>query len=369
MLALRRAEVVGADPAGRGEQELTISGDGVRRRAVADVALVGTAEVGDEVIVNVQARELGLGSGGFDIVHVNLTRGLVGSGQAEAHVMKLNYTSLQHAVHPLDSRELTLAPGRPVAVLALHGQLAALAWAFARRVPGGRLGYVQTAGGALPGSHSRDVRRLRADGLLAGHLTAGPTFGGEGETITVAGALSHGFAQAGWDGAVCGPGPGIVGSASALGHGGLAALDTAHTALALGCRTLLGARMSQSDPRQRHRGLSHHTRTVLELLLEPVSVAVPESAWPNIAELTRPVGSTSLGAQRLARHHWRRAAVHLADYAASGRATETMGRSITEDPLFFSAALAAGTVLGDLCDEALPGDQRQPVHRREEHQA
>jgi hypothetical protein len=32
--------------------------------------------VGDEVIVNVQARDLGLGSGGFDIVHVNLTRGL-----------------------------------------------------------------------------------------------------------------------------------------------------------------------------------------------------------------------------------------------------------------------------------------------------
>ncbi len=28
------------------------------------------------MIVNVQALDLGLGSGGFDVVHVNLTRGL-----------------------------------------------------------------------------------------------------------------------------------------------------------------------------------------------------------------------------------------------------------------------------------------------------
>ena len=42
------------------------------------------AEVGDEVIVNVQALDLGLGSGGFDIVHVNLTRGLAGGRRARA---------------------------------------------------------------------------------------------------------------------------------------------------------------------------------------------------------------------------------------------------------------------------------------------
>ena len=59
-------------------------------------------EVGDEVIVNVQALDLGLGSGGFDVVHVNLTRGLEGEGEEGANVMKLNYTSLQHAVAPVE---------------------------------------------------------------------------------------------------------------------------------------------------------------------------------------------------------------------------------------------------------------------------
>ena len=34
------------------------------------------------MIVNVEARDLGLGSGGFDIVHCNLTRGLAGGRRA-----------------------------------------------------------------------------------------------------------------------------------------------------------------------------------------------------------------------------------------------------------------------------------------------
>ena len=177
------------------------------RAAIADVALVGRAEVGDELIVNVQALDLGLGSGGFDVVHVNLTRGLRSRGAGRANVMKLNYTSLQHAVEPVEDEQLRLPLGRPVAVLALHGQLAAVAWAFAQGAAGRALGYVQTEGGALPGSHSRTVRALRERGLLAGHLTAGAAFGGQQEAITTAGGLHYGLRTLGWDAAVCGPGP------------------------------------------------------------------------------------------------------------------------------------------------------------------
>ena len=43
---------------------------------VAYPRLTGPVALGDEVLVNVQARELGLGSGGFDVLHANLTRGL-----------------------------------------------------------------------------------------------------------------------------------------------------------------------------------------------------------------------------------------------------------------------------------------------------
>jgi hypothetical protein len=374
MLKLRPATVIAVErpeDAGQAvvrEQHLTVEllGDDALqpRPAIADIALLGRSEVGDEVIVNVQALDLGLGSGGFDVVHVNLTRGLAAEGLDSANVMKLNYTSLQHAIVPVEEDELRLPLERPVAVLALHGQLGAVAWAFGQSNPDAKLGYVQTEGGALPGGHSRTVAALREKGLLAGHLTAGAAFGGEGEAITTAGALHHGFSVLGWDAAVCGPGPGIVGSSSRLGHGGMVALDSAHVALALGCRTLLVARMSSSDDRTRHRGISHHTLTVLDLLLEPVSVALP-------AGMRSPVGAdlrAGLGAifgdgagpsrpalaldverpARITRHDWRRAEVDLPAYATSGLPSETMGRGLAQDPLFFGAALAGGAALGEL---------------------
>ncbi len=366
--------------AGAGEDG---GGAPARREAIADVALVGRAEVGDEVIVNTQALDLGLGSGGFDIVHVNLTRGLQAGGDsspARLNVMKLNYTSLQHAVEPVEDGEgasAILPIGRPAAVLALHGQLAGLAWAFAKGAPGARLGYVQSAGGALPGGHSRTVRMLRERGLLAGHVTAGATFGGEAEAVTTAGALHHGLRVLGWDAAVCGPGPGIVGSSSSLGHGGMVALDSAHVALALGCPTLLVARMSSADERPRHRGISHHSLTVLDLLLEPVTVALPAGVRSPVgAELRAGLSAVFGGAMpgppvrerramaveverssvdrpaRIARHDWRRASIDLPAYAASGLPAETMGRGLLTDPLFFAAALAGGSVLAELAREA-----------------
>lgn len=341
MLRLMRGVVRSAS--GEGEQQLTVELTDATHAAIADVGLVGRCEVGDEVIVNVAARELGLGSGGFDIVHVNLTRGLDGPETEGAHVMKLNYTSLQHAVHAVEARVPTrgarLATGLPVGILALHGQLAPLAWAFNRGAPHARLGYVQTDGGALPGSHSRTVRELLSRGLLISHITAGSAFGGaDGEAMTTAGALEYGFEALLWDAAVCGPGPGIIGSGSPLGHGGLAALDSAHAALALGARTLIVPRMSSGDPRPSHRPLSHHTATVLDLLLADVIVAMPYGeAVPTSA----------------ARHDWRAHGFELEAYASSGLPTTVMGRSLPDDSLFFTASLAGGGVLAELL--AAPG--------------
>jgi hypothetical protein len=386
MLKLRRATVAGADPAPGAEQSLFVEladAPGVQRAAIADVGLVGRAEVGDELIVNVQALDLGLGSGGFDVVHVNLTRGLEAQGVRDAHVMKLNYTSLQHAVAPVDDAELHLPLDRPAAVLALHGQLAAVAWAFAQGAPGAKLGFVQSEGGALPGGHSRTVAQLRQRGLLAGHLTTGAAFGGEGEAITLAGALHHGLRTLGWDAAVCGPGPGIVGSASALGHGGMAALDCTHAALALGAPTLLVARMSSGDERERHRGISHHTLTVLDLLLAPVTVALPAGMRSPVgADLRAGLGAVFAGAgarrpamaleaeraitdrpARIARHDWRRASVDLPGYAASGLPASTMGRTIAQDPLFFGAALAGGAALAEMTRRRSSSGQAQAAAR------
>ena len=337
-LKLRRGTIISANP-------LEVEVDGQRRRAWADKVLLGEMREGDEVVVNVAALDLGLGSGGFDVVHVNLTRGLEGEGEDDAHVMKLNYTSLQHPVDPVErpnSRFQTdeIRPNgttrlAPVAVLPLHGHLAPAAWAAAQAAPGRRVGYVQTGGGALPGSFSRDVKQLRDRGLLAGHITASPAYGGEHEALSTIGALDAAASELNWDAILIGPGPGIIGSDAAYGHGGMAALDSTHAALSLNLPTLLSPRLSTSDPRERHQHLSHHTRTVLQLLLAPVEVPIP-SEEPEVAAALEPFD-----------HHVKQVAVDLDGYAAADLPATSMGRSLQEDPLFFKAPLAAGRLLAN----------------------
>ncbi len=339
-LQLRRGVVVSAEP-------LTVEVEGEARPAWADSMLLGEMCAGDEVVVNVAALDLELGSGGFDVVHVNLTRGLSGAGVGEEHVIKLNYTSLQHAVDPVEGRQAHGAGNEaaesgagsehpPVLVLPLHGHLAPAAWAAAQASPGLRVGYVQTGGGALPASLSRDVAALRGRDLLCGQIAAAPAYGGELDALSTVGALDA-AARLGWEAVLVGPGPGIIGSGTELGHGGMAALDSAHAALSLRLPTLLSPRLSSSDPRERHIDVSHHTYTVLELLLARVDVAVPAGEDAIAAALEQAPG----------RHRLRPVPADLAGYEAAGLPARTMGRSLSEDPLFFAAALAAGRALGE----------------------
>jgi uncharacterized protein DUF3866 len=235
----------------------------------------------------------------------------------------------------------------PVLVLQLHGQLAPAVWAATRAAPGISVGYVQTPGGALPGRLSRDVAELRRSELLCGHVTAGATHGGEREAVTVVGALHAAAGSLGWDAVVAGPGPGILGSGTPLGTGAMAAMDTAHASLSLGLETMLAPRFSSGDPRPRHRGLSHHTETVLRLLLAGVRLPVPEvddELWPTGEN----GDGTPLDRLREAcgdRHDvWVRPAA-IEEYADSGLSATTMGRQLEDDRLFFASALAAGDAL------------------------
>ncbi len=235
--------------------------------------VTGPVEVGDDVLVNVQARELGLGSGGFDVLHANLTRGLDLPAAEGAHVMKLPYTPLQFAA-PHGEEGAVLAAelgGMPVLCCALHSQLAP---ACAGLGGGLEVAYVQLPGGALPLPLSDTVRDLRERELLTTTISAGACFGGEVECVGVESALAW-AAGAGYRAVVCAIGPGIVGTGSRLGHGGLAAAEAVNAGAALGGSPVLAARVSSADERERHRGVSHHTEAVLRLCAEGVVVAWP----------------------------------------------------------------------------------------------
>jgi hypothetical protein len=284
--------------------------------------LTGEVELGDEVVVNVQGRQLGLGSGGFDVLHVNLTRGLDLPAPSGAHVMKLPYTPVQHAVRHAeeDGPVADTLDGLPVVSCSLHSQVAPVCAALA----GHRVAYVQLAGGALPLGLSDTLRALRVRDLIAGTVSAGACFGGDAECVTAASALAW-AAAGGFEAVVCAIGPGIVGTGSRLGHGGLAAADAANTASALGGAPVLAVRVSSGDERQRHQGVSHHTRAVVELCLGDVEVA-----WP-----------AGLDAPEWLEH---RREVDVGEWrvACKGLPLEHMGRGPDDDPWFFASAFAAG---------------------------
>jgi len=303
-LSLRRGAVT------RVVDDLHCEVDGVA--TVVYPRVTGAVEVGDEVVVNVQARELGLGSGGFDVVYANLTRGLGLEVEEHAHVMVLPYTPLQHAVRHVEEDDplAESLDGMPVVCCSLHSQVAPVCAALA----GLRVAYVQVAGGALPLELSDTVRALRERGLVELAVAAGPCVGAV-QAVNVYSALAWCKAR-GADVAVCALGPGIVGTGTSLGHGGVSAAQAVNAAAALGGRPVLAPRVSGGDARARHRGLSHHTETVLQLCLE--EPLVPERAADN----------------------WRA--------ACDGLPLAHMERGPDDDPEFFAWAFAAGALARDL---------------------
>ena len=94
MLSLRRGSVTAVTERDEGLVRLEVDG----RPCVAYPGMTGPVALGDDVLVNAQAVELGLGSGGFDVLYANLTRGLDLEGEPAAQVMKHPYTPHQYAV-------------------------------------------------------------------------------------------------------------------------------------------------------------------------------------------------------------------------------------------------------------------------------
>jgi len=318
-LSLRRGVVTAVVEREEGLARIEVDGT----PCVAYPLLTGPVGLGDEVVVNVQARELELGSGGFDVLYVNLTRGLDLSPAAGAHVMKLPYTPLQFAArHAEEDGPLAeLAEGLPVVACSLHSQVAPVCAALSEV----RVAYVQLPGGALPVELSDSLRALRGRGLVAQVISVGACFGGDVECVSVYSALAHVEAQ-GFDAAVCAIGPGIVGTGTRFGHGGMTAALALGAASELGAQPILALRLSEADPRARHRGLSHHAEGILALQGLPI-----RKAWPKGCPIDDPVAG---GADVVDVGDWRD--------ACAGLPLSHMGRGPEDDPWFFAAAFAAG---------------------------
>jgi hypothetical protein len=318
MLSLRRGTVTAVTERLEGLVRLEVDG----RPCIAYPRLTGPVALGDEVITNMQAVELGLGSGGFDLLYANLTRGLGLGADPGAHVMKLPYTPLQHAVRHAeeDGRAGQTLAGLPVLCCQLHSQVAP---ACAGLCEGLRVAYVQIPGGALPVSLSDTVRALKERGYVGESVAVGPCTDADVACVSTAAALLWAAGE-GYQAVLCSIGPGIVGSASPWGHGGLGVVDAVITAARLDGRPVLAARYSGADERERHRGVSHHTRAVLRLAPEA------QIGWPRDLDVPEGIENPTL----VDTSGWAE--------ACAGLPLSHMGRGPAEDPAFFAAAFAAG---------------------------
>jgi hypothetical protein len=128
-------------------------------------------------------------------------------------------------------------------------------------------------------------------------------------------------------------GPGNLGTGTPWGFSGVGAGEAVNAAAVVGARPVAALRMSEADPRPRHRGVSHHSTTAYgRVALARADVVVPSSyaelvdvsAFPHHDVVT--VDDAGL----------------MDALRASPAELSTMGRGLDDDPVAFVAAAAAG---------------------------
>ena len=331
-------------------------------RALAYTDVVGRVSAGQWVLLNTTAQARGLGTGGYALV-IALPEDLPADPPpGPGHIVKARYTPQQVMVQGVDEqesshhdllREADDLAGMPVVVADLHSAVPAVVagarWAAAERGASLTVAYVMTDGGALPAPFSRTVAGLREAGWLAATITTGQAYGGDLEAVTVHSGLLAAHLVCRADLVVLAQGPGNAGTGTRWGFSGVAAGEALNAAAVLGGRPVASVRISGSDRRERHYGISHHSLTAIgRVALAPADVVVPEldgELGARVEEQARalavrhrlvPVPTAGLGEA----------------LAASPVPLSSMGRSLAEDAAPFLAAAAAGVhaarlVLGD----------------------
>ncbi|HYI44608.1 MAG TPA: DUF3866 family protein [Actinomycetota bacterium] len=317
---------------------------------VAFPSMVGELHVGDRVVVNTTGLELELGTGGDGFVLWNLDGGDVEPG--EGHIVKLRYTPWQTEVLAAEAqesehhhllRDVDSIDGLPVVACGLHSQVAGVAAGIKAAEPGARVAYLMSDGGSLPIAWSRTIARLKEAGLVDVTCTYGHAFGGDIEAVNLFSGLAALATVARPTCVIAAMGPGGVGTGTRLGFSGIEQSQVLDATGALGGRGVACLRVSFSDARERHQGISHHSLTALRLAARPATIVIPD--LPD--EDRRDLLVEQLGGVVNAGLH----EVVTADGSSgldllrrTGIEVDSMGRSLDESTEPFLAAAAAGAV-------------------------
>ena len=263
--------------------DLKVEINGEIQRAYNYPKMTGEVNLGDEVLLNTTAVELSLGTGGFHYVISNLNNKECDL-EDNGHIMKLRYTPMQVNVDSVEDHEskyhdvfekFESLEGMHVAVGTLHSMLTPFAASYKRRNPDKKLVYIMTDGAALPLYFSLNAASLKEKELIDSTITIGNAFGGDYECINIYTALITAKAIADADAVFISMGPGIAGTGTKYGFTGIEQGPILDAISKLGGVPVAIPRISFADTRERHRGISHHSMTVLnEIVNVKTDVAV-----------------------------------------------------------------------------------------------
>ena len=265
--------------------------------------------------------------------------------------MKLRYTPLQCKVktyeeslaekglHPPNNfyRELK---GTPVVIGELHSMIAPFILTLKKLKPDVKIAYVMTDSASLPMYLSNTVFHLKNDSLIEGSVTCGHAFGGDLETVNIYTALIAAKNKLKADVILLTPGPGVVGTSTRYGYSGIEQGEHIDRVRKMQGVPVVIPRISFSDLRRRHFGLSHHTLTALgEIASQSAHLPLPPLDKAKLLIIYEQLKTSGL----LEKHkitivnrprnmtlNWK-----------NDRHLQTMGRGIKQDPAFFFTVICA----------------------------
>jgi len=328
---------------------LKVNIDGEIYNAINYNYITGPVNIGDTVIVNTTAVELSLGTGGYHFVifnYKNETKTIEGKG----HIMKLRYTPIQikcFSVEEEDSKyhdifnSFVSLDNHICIVGTLHSMLAPIASTIKWMNKDIKINYIMTDGGSLPIYFSNTVKSLKEKGIINKTITIGHAFGGDLECVNIYTGLIAAKEILKGDVTIITMGPGIVGTGTKYGFSGIEQgyiIDAVNT---LGGVPVIVPRISFKDARKRHRGLSHHTLTVLSEICNTTGILV----LPEMNEENQNIIKDQINRFKIDKKY--KIAYEMGENVSNAMAyynlkTTTMGRAFEDDREYFLTLGAVG---------------------------
>lgn len=337
-------------------EEISVSIDGNAAKAYNYPKMTGNVDVGDEVVLNTTAVELSLGTGGYHFVITNLNK-IESKMTPGGHIMKLRYTPMQvkvDSVEEQDSKlhdkinEFTSLENLPVVVGTLHSMLTPFVASYKRHNPTKKLVYIMTDGASLPIYLSKNVENLKNKKLIDDTITIGNAFGGDYECINIYSALIAAKEVLNADVVFVSMGPGIAGTGTKYGFTGIEQGPILDAVKKLGGNPIAIPRISFADKRDRHIGISHHSITVLdEIVNVKVNIPIGIKDRDKLEYVNKQINEKNLSQK----HNvvYINQANTFDDLSYYGLKVRSMGRNYEQDSEFFDAASNAAYYLMEVC--------------------